>query len=147
MCVLLRKNTYAVPGSATDMKGIFHLDNNELLFRWRKPSGGDAIDNYVVSWSENEISSNTGSSGNIFHIPGIEYYCYVFKVKPTAVYNMEILTTNSASSTRTSDQIGEVVFLIAYWSSFVIVSASLAPNVCLFTTPDCSQLKNLHWLC
>ena len=102
----------AVPGLVTDMKEIFHLDNNELLFRWRKPSGGDAIDNYVVSWSEKEIPSNTGSSGNIFHIPGIEYYCYVFEVKPTAVYNMEIQTINSASFSKTLKQIGTFVFLV-----------------------------------
>ena len=59
---------------------------------WKKPAGGDAIDEYVVTWN----ASSLDNSFVVYHEPGKnEYESKINQLVPGQYYSVFVTTQNS----------------------------------------------------
>ena len=59
--------------------------------QWTKPNGGDAIDRYLLNWSQSSISNAT-----VAHKPGkVSYEYQIFGLEQGQYYDVTIAAENS----------------------------------------------------
>ena len=96
------QTTYCLgPAPVTNHSSIELLTSNGggtgvIYTTWSQPPGGDAIDDYVVLWTLNGVT--TENSAAIPHVPGQTNYEYTTsQLTHGAICNVSILTRNQRS--------------------------------------------------
>ena len=98
------QTTYCLgPAPVTNHSSIELLTSNGggtgvIYTTWSQPLGGDVIDDYVVLWTLNGVTTENNHSAAISHVPGqIDYEHTTSQLTHGVVCNVSILTRNQRS--------------------------------------------------